>query len=101
MKVTLQQHGGIAAGITRRPQTLDGDRLPPDEARELEQLVAAAAESPQPEQPQPVRARDAMSYTITVEHSGAIRTLKGSDDRMSEAFTALLEWVEARLARSR
>ena len=39
---------------------------------------------------------DAMGYTITVEDDGQPPlVLRGSDAGMSDAFAALLEWLEA------
>ena len=94
MKITLVQHGGLAAGIRRKPQVLDAHALPTEAAGELGKLVAVAKAEPRPEENEPGRARDAMSYTITVEDGGEPTLLRGSDTNMSPAFAALLDWVE-------
>ncbi|MBT2447451.1 hypothetical protein J7F03_10260 [Streptomyces sp. ISL-43] len=93
MKVTLATHGGLAAAINLRlpPKVLDTDTLPEHAAAELAQLVAAAV--PTPEADQPSRARDAMSYTITVEDGGRSTVLKQSDATMTPTFAALLTWL--------
>jgi len=95
MRVSLATHGGQAAAINLRlpPRVLDADSLPPETARELRRLVAAAsAESGGTRRAGP--ARDAMSYTITVDDGARSATLTGSDTAMSPAFGALLSWIE-------
>jgi hypothetical protein len=94
MKVTLTKHGGLAAGIRRRPRVVDADTLPAPAAGELSRLVAAAKAGPSPETSGPGRARDAMGYTITVEDGGQPTVLRQSDATMSPEFAALLEWIE-------
>lgn len=94
MKVTLAQHGGLAAGIRRQPQVLDAHALPTEAAGELAKLVAAARAVPRPQENGPGRTRDAMSYTITVEDNGEPTLLRGSDTNMSPAFAALLDWLQ-------
>ncbi|MFK0047684.1 protealysin inhibitor emfourin [Streptomyces sp. NPDC090741] len=90
MKVTLATHGGLAAAVNLRlpPKVLDTDTLPENAAPELARLVAAAVATPKADQPS--RARDAMSYTITVEDGGRSTVLKQSDAAMTPAFAALL-----------
>lgn len=98
MKVTLATHGGQAAAIHLRlpPKVLNADALPDNAAAELSRLVAAAV--PVAEEDQPGRARDAMSYTITVEEGGRSTVLTQSDATMSPAFAALLSWLENHFA---
>jgi hypothetical protein len=95
MRVALATHGGQAAAINLRlpPRVLDADGLPPETAQELRRLVAAAStESGGTRRPGP--ARDAMSYTITVDDGERSIKLSGSDTAMSPAFAALLSWIE-------
>ncbi|GAB7110078.1 hypothetical protein JCM4814A_83930 [Streptomyces phaeofaciens JCM 4814] len=94
MKVTWATHGGQAAGIrlSLPPKALDTDALPANAAAELAELVAAAV--PVAEEERPSRARDAMSYTITVEDGGRSTVLTRSDATMTPAFAALLDWLE-------
>ncbi|MEJ8641423.1 protealysin inhibitor emfourin [Streptomyces sp. MS1.HAVA.3] len=94
MKVTLATRGGLAAAVNLRlpPRALDTDTLPANAAAELDQLVAAAV--PTPEVDQPSGARDAMSYTITVEDGGRSAVLKQSDAGMTREFAALLTWLQ-------
>ncbi|MFC9293987.1 protealysin inhibitor emfourin [Streptomyces sp. NPDC057011] len=91
--MTLATHGGLAGAINLRlpPDVLDTDTLPDGAAAELARLVAAAA--PTPTLDTPGRARDAMSYTITVEDGGSSTTLKQSDAAMTPAFADLLAWL--------
>ncbi|WP_055525830.1 protealysin inhibitor emfourin [Streptomyces graminilatus] len=98
MKVTLEKHGGLAAAIQLRlpPKELDSAALPANDAAELAGLVAEAVSAgPAAEEDRPGRARDAMSYTITVEEDGRSTTvLTQSDTAMSPGFAALLRWLE-------
>ncbi|MET7986495.1 MULTISPECIES: protealysin inhibitor emfourin [unclassified Streptomyces] len=99
MKVTWEAHGGQAAAIRLGlpPKVLDTDALPDDAAGELDRLVAAAV-VPEAGEERPSRARDAMSYTITVEDGGRSTALTRSDATMSPAFAALLGWLEKHVA---
>jgi len=96
MKVTLAKSGGQAAAIYlhRPPQVVDADTLPKPAADELARLVAAAMAAPPVKETRPGSARDAMSYTITVEDRGRPTVLRQADTTMSPAFAALLSWLE-------
>ncbi|MFJ5774265.1 protealysin inhibitor emfourin [Streptomyces sp. NPDC093094] len=95
MKVTLAEHGGQAAAVNLGlpPRVLDSDDLPEAAAAELARLVAEASAEAGEEQG-PGRARDAMSYTITVEDGGRSTVLTRSDTTMTPAFAALLSRLE-------
>ena len=97
MKITLARHGGLAAGMRRPPLEVDSDSLPGEAAAELERLVTEAKASPAAQDERAGRARDAMSYTITVEEDdgGEPTVLKHSDVSESPALAALLEWLES------
>ncbi|MFI0960693.1 protealysin inhibitor emfourin [Streptomyces sp. NPDC021080] len=94
MKVTWETYGGQAAAIRLGlpPKVLDTGALPENAARELDRLVAAAV--PETEEKRADRARDAMSYTITVEDGGRSTAMTRSDATMTPAFAALLSWLE-------
>lgn len=95
MKVTLAKHGGLAAGIFRPPRIVESSTLPEQVAAELAGLVAAVKTAPAVKEERPGRARDAMSYTITIEEDGGEPSvLRQSDITMSPSFAALLEWLE-------
>lgn len=97
MKVSLAVHGGLAAAIhlRRPPLVVDTAALSGNETRELAELVAAAKDSPPgAEERRQGAARDAMSYTITVEDGGTPAILHQSDTRMSPEFTSLLGWLQ-------
>jgi hypothetical protein len=104
MKVTLATHGGQAATINLRlpPEVLDTDALPESAAAEMTGLIEAAIaegeERGESEDGPPGRARDAMSYTITVEDGGHSTVLTRSDTTMSPAFAALLTRLEQHFA---
>jgi len=96
MKVTLATHGGLAATINRRlrPKGVDGESLSREEAQELARLVAAAEATPAREEDRAGYARDAMSYTITVEDGDRSIKLTQSDTTMSRSFNDLRRWLE-------
>lgn len=96
MKVTLATHGGLAATISRgrRPKGVDGEFLSTEEAQELARLVAAAKAEPARGEDRAGYARDAMSYTITVEDGGRSIKLTQSDTTMSRSFNDLRRWLE-------
>ena len=96
MRVSLTTQGGLAAAFNQRlpPRVADTDHLPPEAADELRRLVeAASAESGGTDRPHPA-ARDAMTYTITVEDGPQPTTLTASDTTMSAPFATLLTWIE-------
>jgi hypothetical protein len=94
MKVMLAKHGGLFAGIVRPPQCVDATALPKPQAKVLKRLVADTVASPSMETQALGKARDAMSYTITVEDGNRSTVLHQSDATMSEKFAVLLEWLE-------
>ncbi|MEU9303272.1 protealysin inhibitor emfourin [Streptomyces sp. NPDC048269] len=96
MKVTLESYGGLAAVIRRQPKALDTAALPEDAAAALIRLVAAAVAMPVEDRAD--RARDAMTYTITVEDDDHATVLEQSDAAMSPAFTTLLTWLKKHFA---
>jgi hypothetical protein len=94
MKVALSKHGGQAAGIylQRPPQVVDSAALDDAEAAELKRLAAAALSAAAPARSG--RARDEMSYTITIEDDGRETELSQSDTAMSVEFGRLLAWLQ-------
>jgi hypothetical protein len=94
MKVTLAQHGGQAAGIHLRspPLIVDAAALDASMASELKALVASAISAAAPARSG--RARDEMSYTITVDDGGRETVLSQSDTAMSAEFAKLLAWLK-------
>ena len=94
MKVTLAKHGGWTAAMRLPPLVVDAAGLPESAAEELARLVSAAKAAPPPEDRNKGRARDAMSYELTVEDGGKTTVLRQSDTAMTRAFAALLAWLE-------
>ena len=94
MKISLAQHGGHMAAINRArpPQMIDSAALDESRAAELAGLAAAAASAP-PRAASSGKARDEMSYTITIEDQGRETVLSQSDTTMSEEFSKLLAWL--------
>jgi hypothetical protein len=98
MKVTLVQRGGLAAGINlqRPPQVVDAATLDGTEAAELKALAAAAMAAPAGATATG-KARDEMSYVITIEDQGRETVLSQSDTTMSAEFGKLLAWLRRHL----
>jgi len=94
MKVTLSQHGGLAAGIhlSRPPKIVDATALDESAASELKRLSASAVSAAAPARSG--RARDEMSYTITIDDDGRETVLSQSDTAMSAEFGKLLAWIQ-------
>ena len=94
MKVTLAQHGGQAASIylRRAPLVVDAAALDTTKAAELRGLVDAAKAAPVAAATS-AKARDQMSYKITIEDAGGETVLSGSDTAMSAEFGKLLSWL--------
>ncbi|MCC2664425.1 MAG: hypothetical protein K0S35_2347 [Geminicoccaceae bacterium] len=95
MKVTLTQHGGQAAAINLRlpPRVVDSATLRADQAAELARLVADAAAAPSTAATAG-KARDEMTYRITIEDGGRQKILSQSDSTMSQAFGKLVAWLQ-------
>jgi hypothetical protein len=95
MKVTLAQHGGMAAGIllNRPPLAIDAEALDESKAAELKDLVAAAMSATSAPASRPAKTRDEMSYTITIEDGGHKTVLLQSDLGMTGEFRKLLSWL--------
>jgi hypothetical protein len=95
MKISLAQHGGQAAGINlnRPPKVIDSAALDEPKAAELKGLVAAATSTPS-SAASSGKARDEMSYTITLQDQGRETVLSQSDTTMSADFAKLLAWLQ-------
>lgn len=94
MKVTLAQHGGFAAGIRQPDRVVDSAKLPGESAEELAHLVAATRAIPSPAGDKLERARDAMSYTLTLEDDDGTQTvMRQSDVDMTPPFASLIDWI--------
>jgi hypothetical protein len=106
MEVTLEQHGGWSTPLTigrpAAPRRVDTTALPPEQARELSRLLAAAeAEvntAPAATSGPSRSAPEAMRYTVTVERSGQQIVLHQSDANMPSAFADLLDWLQRHAA---
>jgi hypothetical protein len=97
MKITLTKHGGFAAGMFRPPSIVASSTLMAADAAELSRLVMAVKMAPIERGEEPGQARDAMSYTMTIEEDGAETTvITQSDINMSPAFADLMQWIDRR-----
>jgi hypothetical protein len=97
MKITLTKHGGFAAGMFRPPSIVESSTLTESDAAELSRLVMAVKMAPVERGEEPGQARDAMSYTMTIEEdSGETTVITQSDINMSPAFAELMQWIDLR-----
>lgn len=95
MRITLERHGGLAAGVRRRPQVVDSSGLTPEAAAEMAKLAAEAKSVAASSGGAARRVPDAMGYTITIEENGQPPViLRRSDGDLPDAFAALLDWIE-------
>ena len=94
MKVTLETHGGLAAGIRRLPCVVETESLATAQQKELSQLIAAVKDAPRVDEDSPGRLRDAMTFKISVEDAGETYVYRQSDPNVSEAFANLQAWIE-------
>lgn len=96
MRVTLKTEGGFAyfPGLAK-PTTYDTDTLPPDQADELRQRVAAADFFNQPAvaAPPPPGSADYRTYTLTVEDGSHTHTARFTDLTPDPALHSLLAFV--------
>ena len=94
MKITLAKHGGGTAGMPRPPRVIDLSSLPKEAVAEFEKLISAARSAATPGGTGPGKARDAMSYVITIEGDGPAERFEQSDTTMSEEFAELMHRIE-------
>jgi uncharacterized protein with von Willebrand factor type A (vWA) domain len=99
MRIELKQDGGFAylPGLAR-PQAIDTEKLPRDQAVELERLVADAGFFSLPSQsvaPAP-GAADYRKYTLTVEDAGRQHTVQFADTDPNPALRALVNAVKSK-----
>jgi hypothetical protein len=96
MRIHFERAGGFAAPAMRRRITVDKDKLPAEEARELQALVDSAdianlavARSGSPSRGRP----DMFHYKLTLEIGGQQHTLVLSDADMPESLRPLINWL--------
>jgi hypothetical protein len=94
MKISLTKHGGFAAGMFRPPSIVESSTLAAADAAELSRLVMAVKMAPIEQGEEPGQARDAMSYTMTIEDDGETTVITQSDINMSSAFADLMQWID-------
>lgn len=91
MKITLSQHGGLAAFIKRPPIILDTGALDERTRARVEELARAALRSP-PAQAAPKP--DEISYAVQVEDGEQTAVLRGTDTAQAPDFCRLVQAVK-------
>lgn len=92
MKITLKQHGGLAAVVRKAPLTLDTNELDEqsrDEVNALARQVAAKDASGSPP-PRP----DEIGYTLTIEDDDALQEARSMESASTAAFSKLVSFVK-------
>ncbi|MEK0084248.1 protealysin inhibitor emfourin [Benzoatithermus flavus] len=92
---------GFFPGLAR-PVVIEADRLPPDQASELCELIAATRFFERPERAPAAAARgaaDCRQYAVTVEEDGRCRTLHVAEPIVDPDLLRLVRLLEA-IARS-
>jgi hypothetical protein len=93
VKVTLVQSGGF--GGLRVATVADAESLAPDKAHELKGLVEAAGFFELPEQMGiPPKHADRFQYRIAVSDGDRDRTIRVSDEALSDPLKELVRWVQ-------
>jgi hypothetical protein len=92
MRVTVVRGGGFGGLV--RVVTVDSDRLPPEDAQELEALVLGAHLLDHPggrsqEDAQP----DRFIYEVTAEDEGRVRRVRFLEQSLPPEVRALITWV--------
>jgi len=99
MKIAIVRGGGLAGIVTRTE--LDADRLPPDAARTLEELAAAAGPLDEPPRTaSQASLPDELQYEITLADDHGRRTAQFGDTTIPQPVRALVEWADARPERT-
>jgi hypothetical protein len=98
MKVSILRGGGLAGIVTRTE--LDADRLPPDAARTLEQMVESAGPLEEPAQASSESLPDELQYEVTLEDEHGRHTAHFGDTSIPEPVRKLVEWADARPERT-
>jgi hypothetical protein len=92
MKITFKSDGGFAAipGLSKAVE-IDLDALEPEQRQQLIELSAAADFFSLPATAaSPARARDARSYTLTIEDGGRTHTVSRTDLSLEAPLAALV-----------
>jgi hypothetical protein len=94
MKISLKEHGGLAAGMSlgKPARVVDTDALPAAKAQELEKLVSAAVANPPAARDPAPPGGDRSSYVLSIE-DGRSQLLHGSVTNTTDAVEALLDWL--------
>jgi hypothetical protein len=97
MKITLKQHGGLAAAVRKAPLTLDtaelGNRR--DEVDSLARTVSAqcAAQSAAESNPARLPHPDEMGYTLTIAGEHGTQEVRSMEGAASPELARLVEQV--------
>lgn len=94
MKIEFERTGGFA-GLTLK-KVIDSDKLPPEDANKLHQLIEASDFFKLPEAISTSKPGvDQFHYTVTVDASGKKHTVDVDEAAVSTKLKPLLQWLNA------
>jgi hypothetical protein len=95
MKIQLERGGGFVPAATRRSVTIDSDKLAPDAAARLRDLVAAAALPSLAAAARPISPPrpDAFHYRVVVEDGDQRYSLDAADPDLTPGLRSLVNWL--------
>ncbi len=100
MKITLSEEGGWSAGVGPTSKTIDLGLLDPHHSQAgillVEKLMNVCSESPAKSS----RARDDMTFAITIEENGKTKLFSANSTALSPEFGELLGWIKQQVRRS-
>lgn len=103
MRIHFQQTGGFAGMASHQSSVVEAEKLPPEEARELQNLVAAAdvpTLATQRAGREAATRPDAFQYQLIVEDEGGRHTVEVSDTDMPASVRPLIKWLRKQASRT-
>ena len=93
MKVTVNIAGGLAPAVMGRQFVVDSTTLAPADQQTLTRAVDAAIAAPAPKLNS--RARDARTYSITIDSGSGSKTIVAEDGGVPEPVRKLVDTVKS------
>lgn len=93
MRVRIEKGGGIAGMVSTA--TASDDALPPEEAAELRTRVRDAGLFDLEDVTDTAPGADRLTLAVTVEDAGREHRVLLREDRVPDAVTSLIGWIEA------
>ncbi len=91
MRIEFERSGGVAG--MRLRAAIDSASLPPDQARELDDLVTRARLDSVPAVGRGSRGADRFQYRLTVDRAGDTHTVVVDESAVPPSLAPLLDWL--------